>query len=415
MNESKAASRRRLLLSAGGGIASWGAALGRGSADGVSKMKTVAAVITEYGPRSHADVICGRIMGGYRPNGIETKPRTRIISMYTDQVAKQDMSRTLSQQHGFSIYPTISEALTLGQDKLAVDAVLLVGEHGIYPDNDKGQKLYPRYELFQQVVEVFKRSGRVVPLFSDKHLSYSWAKGKAMYDQARALSIPFMAGSSIPLLPREPALELPMNCAIDGAVVVGYGPIESYGFHSLDSLQSMVERRQGGETGIAAVEAIKGDNVWKWRDSDAGRWSAPLLDAALGRATNMRPGKPEDNARRPVLFVLQYRDGLKAAVYMLERQQANWTFAARLKGQKQPVSTSFGKANARDLPNFDGLVRCIEEFFVTGLPTHPVERTLLIGGALDFLMASLKDGKRIETPELKIAYQAPKRSFVQTA
>ena len=157
--------------------------------------KTVAAIVTEYRYYSHADVIVGRILEGYTPNGARVKPRTCIVSMYTDQVAEKDMSRDLAAKHGFRIYPTVAQALTLGGDSLAVDAVLLVGEHGSYPHNEKGQKLYPRFELYQRIIEVFRRSGRAVPLFFDKHLSYSWTKAKMMYDEARELKIPFMAGS----------------------------------------------------------------------------------------------------------------------------------------------------------------------------------------------------------------------------
>lgn len=164
--------------------------------------KKVGAIVTEYRYRSHADVIVGRILEGYSPNGVRTEPRTRIVSMYTDQIAPKDMSRDLAAKHGFKIYPTIAQALTLGGDNLAVDAVLLVGEHGDYPRNDKGQKMYPRYELFEQIVTVFRKSGRSVPVFSDKHLSYSWTKAKKMYDWSRELGFPFMAGSSIPVTVR---------------------------------------------------------------------------------------------------------------------------------------------------------------------------------------------------------------------
>jgi hypothetical protein len=69
------------------------------------------------------------------------------------------------------LYPTIHDTLTLGGDKLAVDAVVFTGEHGDYPENELGQKMYPRYELFNQILDVYEKSGRVVPTFSDKHLS----------------------------------------------------------------------------------------------------------------------------------------------------------------------------------------------------------------------------------------------------
>lgn len=101
--------------------------------------KKVAAVVTEYRKWSHADVILRNLLGGY-PDG--TRPGLELVSLYTDQVPKTDMSRELAKKHGFTIYPTIAEALTLGGKTLAVDGVLLIGEHGDYPDNAKGQKLY---------------------------------------------------------------------------------------------------------------------------------------------------------------------------------------------------------------------------------------------------------------------------------
>jgi hypothetical protein len=50
--------------------------------------------------------------------------------------------------------------------------------------------------------------------------------------------------------------------------------------------------------------------------------------------------------------------------------------------------------------------------FLGGKRHYPVERTLLTTGAVSFLMESRYQGqKRIETPMLKIAYRAPKKSY----
>ncbi|MCC6861363.1 MAG: hypothetical protein IT158_22535 [Bryobacterales bacterium] len=396
---------RRSLLAAGAGAFAV-AAQGK---------KTVAAIVTEYRYYSHADVICGRILEGYHPNNVATEPRTRIVSMYTDQIAPKDMSRDLAAKHGFKIYPTIEEAVTLGTGRLAVDAVLLVGEHGSYPTNEKGQTLYPRHELMQQIVEVFRKSGRTAPLFCDKHLSYSWQKARQMYDWSKELKFPFMAGSSIPVTVRVPELEIPYNARIEGAVSVGYGGLDAYGFHSLETLQCMIERRRGGETGIRAVRMIEGGEVWNWRDGE-GRWSIPILEAALATSLRTKPGRMEDNAKNPAVFVLEYRDGLKAATYMLNGHSEGFLFGARLADRPQPVASHFGfrEKGHRALPHFDGLVRCIEELFVTGKPVYPVERTLLTTGALAFLFESRGKG-RVETPELAIRYRAPKDTFFQRA
>jgi hypothetical protein len=397
--------RRQLLA---GGLA--GAALPQ------SSKKTVAAIVTMYTNdgrlNTHANVIIGRLLNGYSPNGVFTEPRTRIVSMYTDQVPPADLSRGLAEKHGFKIYPTVREALTLGGGDLAVNAVCFVGEHGNYPVNDRGQKLYPRYELMERIVEVFRRTGNTVPVFHDKHFSYSWLKAKAMYEWSRELRFPLMAGSSIPLTVRTPAVEIPYGAEMESAVILGYGDLDAYGFHTLESLQCMIERRKGGETGIRAVEWLDGAAVWKWRDT-AGRWSIPLLEAALARNPSVKPGRIEDNAKTPAAFVLEYRDNLKAVAYMLNGHTSGWTFAGKLKGKADPVGTHFGQPGLRPLAHFDGLVHCMEEMFVTGKPLYPVERTVLTTCALSMLFESRAWKKRLEPRDLNIAYHAPRDAYFQ--
>lgn len=371
----------------------------------------VAALVTEFRHRSHADVICTRILDGYYPNGRRQEPRTRIVSMYTDQVPPDDMSRDFVYRKRYAIYPTIKEALTLGRDRLAVDAVLLIGEHGDYPVNERGQKLYPRHRLFREITDVFRNAGRSIPLFCDKHLSYSWDKAKRMYDEARELNVPFMAGSSIPLTVRTPELVIPSGASIRRAVQTGYGPLDSYGFHTLESLQCMVERRLGGETGVAWVEMLEGDAVWQWRDGP-GKWSKPLLKEALSRNPGSQVGALESQCTDSAVFVVNYRDGLEAAVYMLNNCLRGWNFAAEVDGSL--VSTHFGQVpQTRDLPHFDGLTHCIEELFVSGKPVYPVERTLLTTGVLAFLFESRELKTRVETPELRVTYSAPADTYFQ--
>jgi len=399
------------LLSRRGFLAA-GIAAASMSARAASPNKTVAAVITEFRHRAHADVICTRLFDGYYPNGKRQAPRTRIVSMYADQIPYNDMSRGLSRRYRYSMHSTIAGALTRGGDKLAVDAVLLIGEHGDYPLNERGQKLYPRHRLMKGIVDVFRRSGKSVPVFNDKHLSYSWTKAKEMYDWSRELGFPFMAGSSIPVTVRTPELEIPLGAKIERAVQVGYGGRDAYGFHTLEALQCMVERRAGGETGLASVQMIEGDEVWRWRDSGVGKWSVPLLKQALARSPNVENGRMEDNCKDPALLLLKYRDGLEAAAYMLNGHCRSWDFAAPV-GSKT-LSTHFGQIpQTRDLPHFDGLTHVIEELFETGTPVYPVERTLLTTGALAFLFESKERKRPVQTPKLGIRYQGPRDTFFQ--
>ncbi len=400
MPSSVTLSRRQLL-----------AGLGVGAVRAQDHWPSVAAIVTEFRHRSHADVICTRILDGYYPDGRRQEPRTRIVSMYTDQVPPDDMSRSFAYRNRYSIYPTIEEALTLGSDRLAVDAVLLIGEHGDYPVNERGQKLYPRHRLFREITDVFRSTGRSVPLFCDKHLSYSWEKAKQMYDWARELNIPFMAGSSIPVTVRTPELEIPAGATIKRAVQTGYGPLDSYGFHTLESLQCMVERRSGGETGVASVEMLEGTAVWQWRDGP-GRWSKPLLEEALSRNPGSWAGTLENLCADSAVFVLRYRDGLEAAAYMLNDCVRGWNFAAEVDGKM--LSTHFGQVpQSRDLPHFDGLTHSIEELFVSGRPVYPVERTLLTTGVLAFLFESRERRGRVDTPELAVTYSTPADTYFQ--
>src|SRR5947209_2590492 len=194
--------------------------------------KRVAAVVTEYRRWSHADVIVGKIIEGFNYDG-KDRPRMRLASLYVDQTPKGDLSRDLSRRYKFPIFRTIEGALTLGRKGLNVDGVLCIGEHGSYPSNARGQILYPRRRFFEEVTDVFQRTGRSVPVFNDKHLAVTWADARWMYDRARALFVPFMAGSSVVTTWRRPVLALPRDCDLIEAVQFGYGPFEGYGFHAL--------------------------------------------------------------------------------------------------------------------------------------------------------------------------------------
>ena len=114
----------------------------------------------------------------------------KVVSLYVDQKPEGDQSAARAKEFGFQVYPTIAETLRCGGSKLAVDAVLIIGEHGDYPRNEKGQMLYPRYEFFKQCVEVFEKDGVAVPVYNDKHLSYSFEKAKWMVDASRRLKFP---------------------------------------------------------------------------------------------------------------------------------------------------------------------------------------------------------------------------------
>ncbi|MBT4482687.1 MAG: hypothetical protein HOC71_03305, partial [Candidatus Latescibacteria bacterium] len=223
-----------------------------------AEKKKIAAIVTVYRYNSHAEVMIPKMIEGYEYYGKHHESLVEVVSMYTDTVPDIDLSRRDMAKYDVPIYPHIRDALTLGGNDLAVDGVVLIGEHGDYPLNEKGQKLYPRYRLYKEIMNVFRETGRSVPVFSDKHLSVDWNEAKWMYDQSHELNFPFMAGSSLPLWWRKPILELDLQTPVEKAIALYGNGGESSGIHALETLQCMVERRKGGETGVAAVQCLRG-------------------------------------------------------------------------------------------------------------------------------------------------------------
>lgn len=376
------------------------------------KPKSVAAIVTVYHHLSHADVIVGKIIEGFNYDN-KARPNLRVASLYVDQFPKNDMSRGIAKQYKIPMFDSIEGAVTLGQKRVAVDGVLSIGEHGNYPTNKRGQLLYPRRRFFEAATDVFAKHKRVVPMFNDKHLAATWEDARWMYDRARELFVPLMAGSCLPVLWRRPPLRLPMKTELVEAVQIGYGPFEGYGFHAIEGMQSMAERRRGGETGVRSVQHLSGEAMW--RAMDQGRWSRPLLEAAMTRITAHAKGdyrKITAKAADAGVLLIDYRDGFKAAVAILngwvyEGDGGGFTFAGRIRGQDKPVTTLFYQQLDDPFGHFAAQVRAIESLIHTGHAPFPLERTLLTTGILDAAMTSRAEkNRRVDTPHLAIRYQA---------
>lgn len=239
-------------------------------------------MVTVYRQGSHADVLLGKFLPG---RGIALDDgfhelRVELVAIYIDQIGSQgpDIGVDLAEEHGVPVYPSIRQALCCGGAQLAVDGVLMIGEHGDYPWNEKHQQIFPRKYFMEQICGVFSESGRAVPVFSDKHLSHSWDDARWMVRRTAELGAPFMAGSSMVTAWRRPFLEHPLGCHITEAVVLGFSGLDIYGSHTLEVLQCMVERRAGGETGVRAVTYMEGEPVWE--AGDAGVFSMELVECA---------------------------------------------------------------------------------------------------------------------------------------
>jgi hypothetical protein len=409
--------RRTFLSATAAGLVT--SQLNRAADPPKGQRKKVAVVTTEWRYRSHAWHMAERFLAGYPVESHWHHPPFDVVSAYVDQFPKGDLSRQRAEEFKFKIYPTIAEALRCGGDKLAVDAVLVIGEHGNYPVNKFGQTEYPRYEFFKQVVAVFEKDGRVVPMFNDKHLSWKWEWAKEMVDTVHKMKIPFLAGSSLPVTWRMPSIDMPMGAQIEEMLGVANGRIDSYDFHALEMIQCMAERRKGGETGVKSMHALRGEAVWNAMVDRA--WSPQLFEACLCRCQTLTQGETTSHrfpsaeqlkswVKEPIAYMYEYIDGTEATMLLLNGLVGDFTFAARIKGEKEPLSTLFYLPPNPNVTYSAALMAKAEESFVTGKPPYPIERTLLTTGLVEAGVRSLGEGKKLETPHLAIKYEAPKES-----
>jgi hypothetical protein len=419
--------RRDFLLSTGvAGIATGCAGLPNGKL--LRGPKTIALLATEVRRHSHAQHFIDRFLEGYGWEGRWHRPEVRLASLYVDQFPENDLARDRSKRFEVPIFPTVEEALTRGGSKLDVDGVVIIGEHGKYPRNAKGQTIYPRYEWFKQIVGVFQSSGRVAPVFNDKHLSTSWPECVEMVADSRRLNFPFFAGSSLPVTWRIPAIDLPNGADLRESLCVCYGGVDSYDFHGLETAQCISERRRGGESGVKSVHAVRGESMWNMLDGreDTRR----LFLSALARShtvrapeglTIVRPNIAWARRASPqaVGYFIEHNDGLRTTMLMCNGLVRDFTYAGLLqKGEvlscQMHLPMPLHISTTADF--FNPLVHHIEQMVLTGRIPYPVERTLLTSGMTLFAVESLHAGQKpIPTPELNIRYVTPRHSTFWTS
>jgi len=394
----------------------------------LSKKPRLAAVVTSYKKYLHPQHVVDRLLDGYGWDGTYHRPQMEVASLYVDQRGDGDLFQERADRHPeMKICPTIEEALTLGTSKLAVDGVVVVAEHGVYPLSENGIMMRPHYEFFEKITNVYRSSGRAVPYFNDKELSWRWDWSKKMVDVSHELGFPFQSGSSLAVTWRIPSVEFPLGATVKEAVSVGYGGMTSYDFHGLETLQCMVERRKGGESGVEWIQTYTKEDFWKaYQD---GVWSQDLVKSALSRSSTLRPADPTFTnifppieqmkaiVPDPIAYQYKHRDGLLSTMILMNGMVRDFTFAADIDGYSKPFSTQMylpmpdGRTTLASF--FSPLVNNAEQMFLTGKATYPIERNLLTSGLLIEGVESYKQGKRLETPNLAaVRYQPnPKSTF----
>ena len=417
--------RREMLGMAGmAGLTSFTGMVPDAVAQIAPRRPRIACLVSYWGlPTSHADWIVNKLIDGYWWNGAPTPSRVDVVSVYVHQLDTSLLAQKVCKAKNIPIFKTVGEAVMLGGKELAVDGVVIVGEHGNYPTDLKGHWLLPRWWIYQQVMRVFEQSKRSVPVFNDKHLSYNWDDAKWMFDKSRELGFPLTGGSSIPTYFRKPEIDLAPDTPLKNSIVVGDAADEGAIFHCIDVLQSFHDRRKGGETGVKSVQSIRGPEAWKWVETNP--WANNLLEAVRknfdfppgyfqGTAPTNQQGGPANQQRRQAnLCIVEYNDGTNAAV--ISGSGVGWTYAGEIAGQKDPTIVSmldfpgpisqYHAGNAHE--------HWLIEMMLTGKEPFNAERLLLSTGITNYYMESNWQngvysavGRRIETPYMNMKYRS---------
>ena len=415
-----------------------------------------------YTHQSALQTIADRFLVGYPHEGDWHMPNVQVVSLYIDQRIRKmepepsaydlamsgansnrqhsssatglaqaapetatnrtDLSEARAKQFGFRLCDNIQQALRVGGDRLAVDAILTILEDDDYPRNDKGQILLPAFDFFQQCVQVFESEGRAVPYFNHKSLSFSFQQAQMMVRTAERLKFPLLAGSSLPVTWRLPDIDIPLGAHVQEVVMIGVGSLDGADFDALEALQAMLERRKVGETGVKAVQMLEGNDVWV--AASAGRWSKDLLSSALSRSDtplglSVLDGRPQDLTaegilpqlvKDPAAYCIEYIDGTRATLLMLNGAIRDFNISVRVADHGM-ISTQFFTTPNPNQTYSACLAAKIEQMYETKTAPYPVERTLLTSGVLEACLTSRhRMNQRIETPHLSVSYYPPAES-----
>ena len=206
---------------------------------------------------------------------------------------------------------------------------------------------------------VFEKSGRVVPVFFDKHLADNFDDARVDLRRRQPLENPddgrFVAARLVALS----AGGRPRGGEVKEIVATSYHRLDTYGFHALEMVQCLAERGTAARSGVRQVRCIEGDAVWA--AGRAGKFDLKLLDQAATRfrQRQLAPGETiRSLARKPVLFMVEYRDGLRASMLTMDGG-ADWAAAWRYADGKTD-STLFWTQEERPMMHFGFLLKDIE-------------------------------------------------------
>jgi hypothetical protein len=372
--------------------------------------KRIAFLIDSWHPVSHADVIGTRLLEGYRVGDRRLSSPVTVSSLLQIEPRGENLAKDLAARYGMRLATTVSEALLddprAPQPRLAVDGVLIAVRTPL-PGRDASAEPSGQFRLFRDTMAIFDRTGSRVPVFVDKNLAATWEESQAIVAEAGRRGVPLMAGSVVPWVPLEPPPPAGRRPTV--AVAIAAAPYATYAIHAVELLQAFLETRGPRETGVASVREV-GRGYWAMPDRD--RWGGDVLDALLAHARTKRtraPSVPDGLGENAFVVLVQYVDGTRGVVAMLPRVFDDAEFLMGAKYESGAPYLGGLVLGGAPYDHFGYLVEALVQFYMTGRPPVPAERTLLSTGiSLLGLRSRESGGQVLSVPSLAVPYPAPR-------
>lgn len=360
-------------------------------------LRQIAFVLEDFGLQTPAQQLLDRFLLGYRRDG-----GFRKLDGVRVTFARADGLESLTAVG--LVQARVNEAGLQSADlrRALQDADALV----IVPRSDA---VAPRENSLTTALTHAKRGASC---FVFGALATNLAVARTIVALAAARQVTLVSGTALPVTWRLPQIDLPPQSRVDEALIVVQGASPLAELQALDGLLPVLERRLGAERGVRQVKFLSGRELW--RAGDRREWSWPLLSAALSRSDSPQgdailDGRTQDLvglglvpklATNPCGWLLEHSDGLRTTLLVLDGVVADFNFAVR-KTDGSNLSAQLLRAPVPAQEHYSQLAAALENFFRTGTPPWPAQRSLLTAGLLDACrQTAAQPGVWLRTPEL---------------
>jgi hypothetical protein len=341
-------------------------------------LRKLAFVLDDVRPGGAGLGLLDRFLAGYPRDGAFRRIEGARVSLLAASLPESGAAEVERRTRDFGL----ERAAAVEETARDADAAVVGRRHGGPAGED----------LLQRTLGALPEGA---PCFVHGLLAGSTRAADAAFALADARRIPLAAGTSLAVAHRLPEVEVPPGERPEEALIIVQGERPAAEEDGLEGLLPFVERRPGAAPPVRARK-LEGEAVW--RAGAAGEWSRDLLAAAVSRSNNIqgdpvRDGRTQDVvglgllsrlAASPRAWVLEHAGGLRAAILVLDGAIGDVNVAVRT-ASGRIISTQLYRPPRPVQAELDRLAATVEDFFRSGTPPWPRERTLAAARALELM------------------------------